>query len=174
MTVGSVRHNEFSVSRIASLRLSVGLLGERDNAGWWTSGFMSPTSAAFMTPVFGVRTLQARYQGVLEAARRVHDEHIGVGRAFHLFRLPEAIEQRIFDVVQLAAPQLSEPVSSPEAAKATLAEIAGHPAEAKEGPAMMGTVDLLGDAVWVAEAAALYSAAFVAGIQCFPYFSGGR
>ena len=36
-----------------------------------------------------------RQPGVLEAARRVHDEHIGVGRAFHPFRLPEIMEQRL-------------------------------------------------------------------------------
>ena len=68
--------------RIVSLRLAVGFLGERDAAGWWRSGFMSSTSSAFLTPVFGSKVLQARYQGVIESARRVHDEHIGVGRVF--------------------------------------------------------------------------------------------
>jgi Natural resistance-associated macrophage protein len=94
--------NDATVMQIVSLRLAVGLLGERDAAGWWASSFMSPTSTAFLTPVFGSGLLQARYQGVLEAARRLHDGRIGVGRAFRPFRLSEVMEQRLFEAVQLA------------------------------------------------------------------------
>jgi hypothetical protein len=43
--------------RIVRLRLAVGLLGERDQAGWWPSGFMSQASKAFLAPVFGERVL---------------------------------------------------------------------------------------------------------------------
>jgi hypothetical protein len=32
---------------------------------------------------------------VKEAAARVHDEYIGVGKVYHLFRLPEHIEQAL-------------------------------------------------------------------------------
>ena len=71
-----------SYDDVIVLRLAVGLLGEREQAGWWTSAFTSPASSAFLGPVFGAKVLQARYQGLLEAARRVHDERIGVGRAF--------------------------------------------------------------------------------------------
>jgi hypothetical protein len=81
MVVISANANELIVVPILSLRLAVGLLGERDGANWWRSGFMSLTSAAFLTPAFGSNVIQAKYQGVLESARRVHDEHIGVGRA---------------------------------------------------------------------------------------------
>ena len=93
----SANANELIVVPIHSVRLAVGLLGERDGANWWRSGFMSPTSAAFLTPVFGSRALQARYEGVLESARRVHDDQIGVGRVFHPFRLLDAMEQPLFD-----------------------------------------------------------------------------
>lgn len=170
MNGNSSGRNEVFVMRIVSLRLAVGLLGERDNAGWWASGFMAPTSSAFLTPIFGSRVLQARYQGCIEAARRVHDERIGVGRVFHPFRLPEAIEQRVHDAVQLVGEEVATSVSSPEAAKATLAGIAGAPVEAKEGPTLIGTADTLDEMGWIAEATSLYSSAFVAGVQCFPYF----
>ncbi len=166
--------NENAVIKIASLRLAVGLLGERDAAQWWRSGFMSPTSAAFLTPVFGSKVMQAKYQGVLESARRVHDEHIGVGRAFHPFRLPEVMEQRIFDVVQSASLELANAHSSGDAARAALEGLAGKSVEAKAGPALLGGSDLLDDPGWVAEAASLYAAAFAAGVQCFPYFAGAR
>src|SRR4029077_1374342 len=118
-----------------SLRLAVGLLGERDGAGWWASGFMSPTSGAFLAPVFGSRVLQARYQGVLEAARRQHDERIGIGRAFHPFRLPEMMEQKMFEAVQSAGQELADSVSSADAATATLEGFVDKVVEGKSGPA---------------------------------------
>jgi hypothetical protein len=170
MTGHSAKMNEGPVMRIASLRLAIGLLGERENAGWWASSFMSPTSTAFLTPVFGTRVLQARYQGVIEAAKRVHDERIGVGRAFHPFRLPEAIEQRVHDAIQAAGQEQSAIVSSAEVARATLAGLAGSTAEAKEGPTLIGTAAVLDDMEWVSQAASLYSSALAAGVQCFPYF----
>ncbi len=160
--------------KVASLRLAVGLLGERENAGWWASGFMSPTSTAFLTPVFGTRVLQARYQGVIEAAKRVHDERIGIGRAFHLFRLPEVIEQRIHDAIQAADGTLVATASSAEGARTTLARLTGSRAEPKEGPTLIGTAVALDDLEWISQAASLYSSAFAAGIQCFPYFRDAR
>jgi hypothetical protein len=42
----------------------------------------------------------AQYHGVQEAASRVHDEHIGIGRVYHLFRLPEHVEQALFNSLQ--------------------------------------------------------------------------
>ena len=166
--------NEGAILTIVSLRLTVGLLGERDSARWWASGFMSPISEAFLTPIFGSKVLEARYQGVIEAARRIHDAHIGIGHVFHPFRLPEVLEQKLFDVVRAAGRRLGEAQSSPNAARATLEELAGRTAEAKAGPALLGTAELLEDGGWVTEAASLYSAAFRAGVQSFPYFKSAR
>jgi hypothetical protein len=174
MNGSSTNTNEVTDMRIVSLRLAVGLLGERDVSNWWRSGFMSPTSTAFLTPVFGPKVLQARYQGVVESARRVHDEHIGVGRVFHPFRLPEVMEQRLFDAVQSGGAKLTDTISSPEAAKAKLEGLGSKVAEAKSGPALLGTAELLDKPGWLAEAASLYSAALGAGVQCFPYFTGAR
>lgn len=174
MNDNSANANEVTVMRIVFLRLAVGLFGERDASGWWRSGFMSPSSTAFLTPVFGSKVLQARYEGVLELARRVHDEHIGVGRVFHPFRLPEVMEQRLFDAVQSAGQELIDAVSSPAASKATLEGLAGKAVDAKSGPAFLGAVDLLNGSGWVSEAASLYASAFAAGVQCFPYFAGAR
>jgi hypothetical protein len=174
MNGSSANTNEVTVMRIVSLRLAVGLLGERDVARWWRSGFMSPTSTAFLSPVFGPKVPQARYQGVVESSRRLHDEHIGVGRVFHPFRLPEVMEQRLFDAVQSAGRELTDAILSPEAAKAKLEGLGSAAVEAKSGPALLGTADLLDKPGWVAEAASLYVAAFGAGVQCFPYFTIGR
>ena len=84
---------------ITRLRMIVGYLGEKGQHNWWSSEFFSPTAPAFLNPVFGKTATLAQYHGVKEAARRVHDTHIGVGRVFHLFRLPESMEQAIFEVL---------------------------------------------------------------------------
>jgi hypothetical protein len=174
MNSNSANWNEFNLMQIVSLRLAVGLLGERDAAGWWASCFMSPTSTAFLAPVFGSNVLQARYQGLLEAARRVHDDRIGVGRAFHPFRLPEVMEQRLFEAVQSSGQEMADSVSSTVAATTTLKNLVGKATEVKSGPALLGGADMLEEVGWVAAAASLYSAAFNAGVQCFPYFTGTR
>jgi hypothetical protein len=159
---------------ILAMRLAVGLLGEKEHAGWWASSFMSPTSGAFLLPVFGSNILQARYQGIVEASKRVHDERIGVGRVFHLFRLPEATEQRLFDALLSGEGNVAARVASPEMAKETLSALAFTSREAKQGPFLMGSADDLDRPDWLRTAASLYAAAFAAGIQCFPYFSEKR
>lgn len=174
MNGNSADRNDGAVMRIVSLRLAVGLLGERDKAGWWASGFLSPTSTAFLAPVFGSNILQARYQGVLDAAKRVHDERIGVGHVFHLFRLPESMEQRLFEAVQSGGSELIKTISSSHSAKATLESFVNKAIAPRSGPALMASTETFYSAGWIGEAASLYSAAFGAGVQCFPYITGTR
>lgn len=161
---------------VLALRIAVGLLGEKDQFGWWPSGFLAPTSAAFLTPVFGKHSLQAKYQGVVEAARKVHDDRIGVGRVFHLFRLPETMEQRLFESfgAQETQSRLERVAHSPAAAKDWLAALAGEPLESKPGPVLVGGADRLDGNGWGKVLAAKYVSAFNSGIQCFPYFSGAQ
>ncbi|TPL29529.1 BrxE family protein [Mesorhizobium sp. B2-4-8] len=171
---GILKSDELTETRIISLRLAVGALGERDNAGWWQSGFMSTTSSAFLMPVFGSNSSQARYEGVVEAARRVHDERIGVGHAFHPFRLPENMEQRLFDLVQTKGRDLVDETFSADQARATLERLAEKPVTARSGPALVGAAAMLDEQSWIAAVASLYLAAFSTGVQCFPYFTGTR
>ncbi len=80
---------------IAQLRSCVAFLGEKENHNWWSSSFLSKSGGAFLTPVFPKTSLLARVNGAGAGARLVHDEHIGVGDVYHLFRLPENIEHEI-------------------------------------------------------------------------------
>ena len=70
------------------MRFAVGLLGEKEQAGWWPSSFMSPTSSTFLLPVFGANIMEARYQGIVEAGKRVHDERIGGRSGFSSVQAP--------------------------------------------------------------------------------------
>src|SRR5687768_11401701 len=84
---------------IATLRAVVGFLGEKDQFGWWASSFFAAGSTAFLAPAFPRTQLVAQCMGVVGAASKVHDERIGVGQVYHLFRLPEDLEQAVHRVM---------------------------------------------------------------------------
>lgn len=153
---------------LAELRVLVGYLGEQSPT-WWDSHFFGQTAMAFLTPVFGRSAHQAQYQGVLEAARRVHDEHIGVGRTLHLFHMPEHYEQGAASLIanRERGEQLLVHTDSFESALARLETLAS-PQQAEEGPVVVGDLcEDLGGAL--AAMAGLYLDAFQRGIQTYPY-----
>jgi hypothetical protein len=155
---------------ICRLRILVGYLGERHQSNWWPSSFLDRTSEAFLAPVFGQAVGNARVVGVTEAARRVHDEAIGVGRAFHLFRLPETLEQELHRTLTASKdPVVAESV---EAALEELTSLSSGEVAAKPGPVHIGPLNMLADVRWVPSVAGHYRAAFTAGVPCFPYFAG--
>ena len=156
---------------IVRLRIIVGYLGEKAQFGWWPTEFYTPSSAAFLNPVFARTTALAQYHGVKEAARRVCDEHIGVGRVFHLFRLPETLEQSLFEVLQDPAAVVAahQVIGSRDTALDALGSISKPQGPVQEGPLQIGsTADLNGDA-WLTAAAGCYHAAFAKGVRSYPY-----
>jgi hypothetical protein len=160
---------------IIVVRLLVGYLGERGQAAWWGSDFLSTTSKTFLTPVFGAAADVAQLAGVTEAARSVHDERIGVGRVFHLFRLPESMEQQCAGVLR-HFPALQASIghlTCREAASAALRDHAKDLAKAQEGPVRIGDISDLAGTGWLGRAATCYLAAFDQGVQSFPYFADG-
>ncbi len=162
----------------AELRIIVGYLGEQKQLNWWPSNFLSPSSTAFLTPIFSRSLLQAQYQGVNEAALRVHDEHIGVGQTYHLFRLPEAYEiltAKILTEAQFSE-QIKEKLTHQDIALARLQEIADDETteknEGNEGPVNLGDFDDQVFANLLKKAAACYHQAFCHKTQSYPYFRG--
>lgn len=154
---------------IAEIRLLVGFLGEQQPA-WWPSQFFSPTAAAFLGPVFARSMALAQYQGVTAAAAIKHEEHIGEGRTFHLFRLPEIFEQSAASLFadKTFEESIQGSIASRDIALARLADIAEQPGVASAGPMIVADMTAeLGDTL--KSCAALYLDAFSKGIQCFPY-----
>ena len=85
--------------KLLEIRLLVGFLGERAQFDWWPTAFHEPSSRLFLEPVFSKTVRLAQYHGILEAARRLHDEHLSVG-SYHLFRLPEEVEEDLHAMLQ--------------------------------------------------------------------------
>jgi hypothetical protein len=153
---------------IAELRVLVGYLGEQAPA-WWTSQFFSSNAAAFLRPVFGRSMPLAQYQGVTAAAARVHDEHIGVGRSFHLFRLPEVYEQSAAEAFADSAftEGVYAGIKDREQALSRL-ESLSRAMTASEGPVVLGDLgESMADAL--PSLAGVYLDAFRKGIRTFPY-----
>lgn len=155
---------------IAELRVLVGYLGEKSQANWWSSEFFSTTATAFLAPIFNRSLFLALYQGTTAAASRVHDEAIGVGRIYHLFRLPIGLEQASADTlsdptfIQL----LQSRITNREQALARLAELAAMQGVSSPGPVSLGQ---MGDdlAALLQRAAGVYHSALTIGIQSLPY-----
>jgi hypothetical protein len=165
--------NEKLIHQIIGVRLAVGFLGEHEQAGWWPSMFLGRHAHAFLSPIFGAKTRMAQYHGVTEAACRAHDESIGVGRVFHLFRLPESIEQLMSSAFQEGnvPEEVTRCFDSREAAEGMLASLANGPTAVRPGPIRLGDAGMINTPSGVRLAAANYQAAFNTGIKCYPYFA---
>ncbi|MGQ7848550.1 BrxE family protein [Granulosicoccus sp. 3-233] len=159
------------VESLAELRLLVGFLGEKTQHNWWGSSFIGATSEAFLAPVFPRTTMLARYHGVSEAAMLVHDEHIGVGANFHLYRLPDSLERAAAKVVATDSSKelMNSVLGSSEAALARLSELCVMDAEKVEGPVVVGNYSdaALNDMVQLSTSH--YLKAFTGAYKCFPY-----
>src|SRR5262249_40079350 len=144
---------------------------------WWASNFFGPGSDAFLSPIFPRTTALVRYHGVVLAAAKVHDEHTGVGRLYHLFRLPEDLEHALHVALQdrQFADSVSSTVKDREGALRVLQEAAaGRGDSPAEGPVRLGDTGSLRDLEAWQRAAACYLRAFGQGFRAYPYFSDPR
>ena len=126
--------NESPLPTLLHLRLLVGFLGERAQYGWWTSSFFGEYSLRSLEFVAPKTALLAQYHGVVEAARRLHDEHLNVG-SYHLFRLPEELEQDLHAMMQssVGAELYRKVPQDKQAALTSLGVVGGVEASDRDG-----------------------------------------
>lgn len=155
---------------ILQLRLLVGFLGERAQHGWWPTSFFGDYSMRSLEFVAPKTATLAQYHGAVEAARRLHDEHLSVG-SYHLFRLPEEVEQDLHALVQSAqgATVIRELPKDKEMALSSLAKMASAEAAAAEGPVSLGSISALGEADTTKAIAGVYMKALSANVKAYPY-----
>ena len=164
--------NHALIDLLTSLRAAIGYLGEKGQYAWWQSSFFAPASRAFLAPVFARTPVVAQCVGVTRAAAVVHDERIGVGRVYHLFRLPEEMEQGIHRALHdpdLGA-RIAAATASRDAALALLREIAAPPAASGIGPTLIGEALALRLIDTWRIVTTHYLRAFEQGTQVYPYF----
>ena len=155
------------VAAVLKARLVVGFLGERAQYDWWPTAFLTPSGRRFLEPVFTKTTSLAQYHAVVEAARRLHDEHLNVG-SYHLFRLPEETEQ------DLHATQLRDlcdlQLKTKEEGLAQLEAMAAGMGKEQVGPVAVARITELSSAKVLASVVGTYLAAFKTRTKSFPYF----
>jgi hypothetical protein len=115
----------------------------------------------------------AQYHGVKEAASRVHDEHIGVGKVYHLFRLPENVEQTLFSHLrdQAFMDAVRAQLEDQEQTLESLSTLATSHAACQEGPVLVGAIDEILGGKTLGLLAHHYRSAFVGNTQVYPYYA---
>ncbi|MEY2983579.1 MAG: hypothetical protein RLZZ568_196 [Cyanobacteriota bacterium] len=126
--------------KIVETRFLVGFLGEKKQEAWWDSTFLSSSSKAFLAPIYPNSYTFAQYSGVCRAASNVHDNYIGIGRHYHLYRLSDSIEQMIEKYIKSAdlSTIVYQFLSSREIAMDRLEELGTESIEIVEGPFSIG------------------------------------
>lgn len=160
------------LEKLATLRMVVGFLGEKEQHGWWTSSFFGTGSAAFLAPLFPRTQFLAQCEGSTAAAARIHDERIGIGEVFHLFRLPEDIEQGIHRVLQ--SPLVAEiklRIANNETAIRFLRNEKSRIAGTEVGPIHIANIAAVRDALPWNSVADRYADGFERNSEAFPYFA---
>ena len=166
----SLMRGERELRKILLARLLVGFLGEGAQHGWWPSAFYEGSSKAFLAPIFPRTQHLAQYNGVLEAARRAHDENLPAA-AFHLFRLQEETEQSLQQLA-LETPEtvsLEGNFSDPDSAFSVLNDLSGTSNLDGVGPV---AIDNVADVMRrLPDVASVYRRAFASGGRSYPYFT---
>lgn len=154
------------ISKITRLRTCVAFMGEKEQVSWWASSFFSNSGEAFLSPIFPKTAALARINGACGAAQLVHDEYIGKGDVYHLFRLPEKLERAVSEVLITDASVLGC-IASEESARAELKMLAVGGSTQGVGPLLLeGKIDV----TMVGLMADAYSHGFQAGEQVLPYY----
>ncbi len=150
----------------------VGYLGEADQFSWWKTSFYAPASESFLEPIFSRTSHVAKYHGVAEAARLVHDESLSVG-SYHLFRLPEELEHDLHTALagdEGRATQ-DELIQSKDAVLNVLRALGAPSKSSADGPVSLGEIDGIRTSNAIAQMAGIYASAFERGGKAFPYLT---
>lgn len=161
------------IKTIIHLRAAVGLLGEQSAKPLWASAFFSASSRPFLSPLFPRTITLGQLRGVTAAAAHVHDERIGVGDVYHLFRLPEEIEQAAHQLMLTpqASATLGGSVTDPASALAALTSFAAARTVDTPGPARIASVEQIDEQITWQAVAGHYAFGFRNGSEVYPFLS---
>ena len=162
---------ESYVSTLFQMRLIVGFLGERAQFAWWPTSFFGPSSHLFLEPAFPKTSNLAQYHGVVEAARRLHDDHLSVG-SYHLFRLPEEVEQDMHQIAQVNTQEIlvGHALRDKASALESLEHMAAEKGIVKAGPNVIGSIKEIHSLSALKAIAGAYLCAFEENVKTYPYF----
>jgi len=164
--------NDEIKKKVLQLRMVVGFLGERAQYNWWPTAFFESSSHIFLKPIYTKTSILAQYHGVVEAARRLHDEHLNVG-SYNLFRLPEEIEHSLHILVSNNAQNnfTFHSLQSKANALEFLVSMAASHITTSEGPSLVSKIKDFDSTKALEKTAGTYITAFEQGVKVYPYFA---
>jgi hypothetical protein len=166
------------IRNILLLRTLVATLGERTSPPWWRTQFFTEFGVRALTRVFPRTAASAALNSVLIAAREDHDKRIGIGRRYHLFRLPASIEHAAILLMseEAFAEQTATTVSKGQ--DDLIHELAtmthGRKETPAEGPIRLGSSGSIAEVAGIEGLAAHYGLSFQTSRRAFPYFDDGE
>jgi hypothetical protein len=106
----------------------------------------------------------------VEAARRFHDENLSVG-SFHIFRLPEEIEQDLHELVQTQSLDLFAPslIMDQSTALDSLSNATGRMTDEPVGPVFVGKIGELRTSAILNKVSEIYRQSLSSNTQALPY-----
>jgi hypothetical protein len=163
-----------TIDKLISLRYLVGFLGEKSQYRWWASNFLNASTKKMLEFTFPRTANLAQYEAVSAAAAKVHDESIGVGKSYHLFRLPEFLEKALLSEIQTEKESaiFTAALTSKDSALEALSNLTGSASLNGEGPINIGQVNNNQMEQSIAQIASAYLQAFNENKKAFPYFQG--
>lgn len=163
------------LSTLVHLQILVLTLGQPKHFGWWKSEFLSPTGLRYLQRIYPRDFFWAAIRSSVVAARDAHDDAIGVKDAFHLFRLPPAIENATRSIQMLTRTSIETEFSAmlddQSRLLGALEALSGTAqTTARIGPVRTGSEKDLAKPEIIAQVAGLYLSAFQRNVKVFPYF----
>ena len=151
------------------LRGLIGFLGSKGCFGWWDCDFMSETGANYLRYIYPRSVTLASLRATVDAAQRFHDQSIGRGDVFHLFRLPSDTESDLLENLKRDG-SLYSAFKNREAAMLELNRVSERQEIVTLGPVNIGDQTALSRREKLRTLAGIYHRAFLEGIQSLPYF----
>ena len=155
------------VEHFLLLRLQVAYAGETSTPVWWPTNCLTADAAMDFRHLFADAAPAVAWQLSSQAACQAHDKWLS-GMDYHLFRLPEGLEEAIYHTgLQLPVAVAQQWLAERDA----LGKVPAGSMPSPTGPQRLGTsADLLSGAALPA-LRTCYKAAFQGGVQVFPYFT---
>lgn len=158
--------------KLAHIRAVVGFLGEKSQYGWWDTNFLSDSGQEFLKVIFPRSAVSAGCNAAAEAAKRLHDERIGRGGVYHLFRLPLSIEEAIHQQILTEPDDVCFLINSEITALDFLKRLSSSLKDASVGPIQVGSEKQILTSKSIEKISSHYFYAFQSSTMCFPYFVG--
>lgn len=162
------KNNRF-VQKYLLLRRLIAFLGEKNQFNWWSTSALSPTGAKYHSMLFPRTSGLAAFNQTTQSACNHHDQSLSRSHSYHLFRLPNELEESIYRGASNSLPGPSD--LTQETALSELEALAGESDYNADGPIQLGGLGQIRSSKSIESIAGYYLEAFRSGKTIIPFFA---